>query len=244
MKNIDIIRIRNNTGLLQGTLIKSDYFKSPDDRIYFQQKLRAWWKNNHRDFPWRTTRNTYHILIAEILLHRTRAEQIIPVYNEFLEKYPTIREVADASESEIREILYSLGLHWRARLLHYMAVQIVKEYECKIPLEKEKLESLPGVSQYIASAVRCFALGFPEVLLDTNTVRITGRIFGIKTTDSSRRSVTFRELLQFLVDEKNPREFNFALIDLCALICRSSRPSCSQCPVIKICTYGNNGGVI
>lgn len=231
--------MENNGGLPHGTLKEPENVLLPDDRIYFQQKLIAWWKNNHRDFPWRTTKNTYHILIAEILLHRTRAEQIISVYNKFLERFPTIKEVAVASEPEIKEILYPLGLHWRARLLHHMALHIVEQYGCEIPLENEKLKSLPGVSQYIASAVRCFASGFPEALLDTNTVRITGRIFGIKTTDSSRRSKTFRELLQSLVDEENPREFNFAMIDLGALICRPSQPFCNQCPVIEICVYGN-----
>ena len=204
----------------------------------FQQKLISWWKHKGRNFPWRNSSNPYHILIAEVLLHRTRADQVVPVYLEFLKRFPSIEAIASVPHSEVKNMLYSLGLHWRAEFLYRMATEITQRYGGHIPEQREKLEFLPGVSRYIASAVRCFAFGYPEVLPDTNTVRITGRVFGIPITDGSRRSKQFRELLQFLLDPDHPREFNFALIDLGALICRPKRPFCHLCPVSNMCLYG------
>ncbi|MBU7018880.1 MAG: A/G-specific adenine glycosylase [Theionarchaea archaeon] len=213
-----------------------------DDHDNFRDRLLDWWRENQRDFPWRSTGNIYHILIAEILLHRTRAEQVVPVYNDFLDRFPSIENVAEASRSEIEGILYPLGLHWRAKLLHRMAKTICEERDCNIPSDKKELESLPGISHYIASAVRCFALGYPEIILDTNTVRIAGRLFGIEVTDSSRRSRKFREILGSLLDKEYPREFNLALIDLGALICKTSDPQCGCCPVKSMCEYGVTKG--
>jgi A/G-specific adenine glycosylase len=202
------------------------------------EKLLKWWAKNQRKFPWRKTQDPYKILISEVLLHRTKAEQVVPIYSEFIAKYPTITDLSIASLDNIKKLLYPLGLHWRTELLYQMSVLVAKEYEGKIPSTKRELESLPGVSGYIASAVRCFAFGYPESLLDTNIVRILGRIFGIKTTDESRRSKRFQELSEAILDKENSREFNFALIDLGALICRPREPLCISCPLNQICKMG------
>jgi len=203
----------------------------------FAKKLLKWWQNNKREFPWRKTHNSYKILISEILLHRTRANQVIPVYLEFLERFPTVAAISEASIEDVKKILYPLGLSWRAEFLHKMALEIMEKYEGKIPFKTKELEALPGVGQYIAAAVRCFCHGYPEVLLDTNTVRIIGRFFGIEKTDSSRRNRQFRELYEPLIDQKRPREFNYAMIDLGALICKPNNPICSICPLGKKCKY-------
>ena len=212
------------------------------DHEKFRQKLLNWWEKNKRDFPWRKTRNPYHILVSEMLLHRTRADQVVPIYVIFLKKFPTIKDLASAPMEEVEKILFPLGLHWRAKNLHKTANSIVKNHDGRIPSEREELEALPGVSQYIASAVRCFAFGYPEVLLDTNTVRIVGRIFGLKITDGSRRSKHFRNILQHLIDRSRPREFNYALLDLGALVCKAQKPLCNICPISDMCRYGKEGG--
>lgn len=210
------------------------------DQNEFSSKLLNWWYKNQRKYPWRNTKNPYHILISEVLLHRTRADQVVPVYMQLIQKFKNIRELADASEDEVRKILYPLGLHWRTKLLHSMAREIVKHYGGKIPQESNELESLPGISHYISSAVRCFAFDHPDVILDTNTVRIIGRIFGVKVTDSSRRSKQFRELFRSLIDVKHPREFNYAMIDLGAILCKPANPLCDQCSVRELCKYGSS----
>lgn len=203
----------------------------------FAKNLLKWWKNNKRIFPWRKTWNSYEILVSEILLHRTRASQVTPVYLEFLERFPTIETLSNASIENVRKILYPLGLDWRTELLHKMTLEIVKTYGGRIPFKTEELEVLPGVGHYIAAAVRCFCYEQPEVLLDTNTVRIIGRFFGVEKTDGSRRSRRFRELYESVIDRNRPREFNYAMIDLGALVCRPKNPVCSICPLREKCTY-------
>ena len=204
---------------------------------YFAKNLDKWWQSNKRHFPWRETKVPYEILISEILLHRTRAEQVNKVYLNFLNSFPTIRCLAKASLPEVQTLLRSLGLNWRIELLHKMAKEIVKQYDGKIPSTKEELKSLPGVSDYIASAVVCFAFSKSEPLLDTNIVRIIGRFFDVKVTDSSRRSNQFKELYRTINSIERPRDFAFAMIDLGALVCLPSRPLCNKCPVRDTCAY-------
>jgi A/G-specific adenine glycosylase len=208
------------------------------DSHVFGNQLLKWWKRNGRMFPWRTTRNPYNVLISEVLLHRTRASQVVPVYEEFLKKFPSIGSLSQANGKEVMALLRTLGLYWRARLLLDMTTEIATKHHGRVPSSKNELEALPGISDYIGSAVRCFAFDQPEILLDTNTVRIVGRVSGSKVTDSSRRTRKFRELYQRLLDNNPPRKFNYAMIDLGALICSPRNPECAICPVNDMCSYG------
>ncbi len=198
--------------------------------------LRWWGSAGQRHFPWRDTKDPFKVLVAEILLHRTRADQIVPLYQLFLEKYLDLHSITVSSPDELAASFRSAGLHWRWKLLHSMAVEIETRFNGQIPRSFEDLISLPGVSHYIASAVRCFAFGYPDILLDTNTVRVAGRVFGLPVTDSSRRSSLFRNVLEQLLDVEHPRDFNFALIDFAAKVCRP-KPIHEQCPVTEYCVY-------
>lgn len=199
--------------------------------------LLQWGSLENRHFPWRETRDPYKILIAEILLHRTRANQVVPLYELFLKRFPNIQTLAKSTPSELTELFHSAGLYWRWKLLHSMAVEIKTRFQGKIPDALEDLTSLPGISHYIASALRCFAFGYPEAILDTNTVRVAGRLLGLPITDSSRRSVLFRTVLQSLIDLEHPRDFNFALIDFAAIICRAKSPCQGECPLQSYCHF-------
>lgn len=205
-----------------------------------RSELLIWWSRQGRCFPWRDTRNPYKILIAEILLHRTRADQVVNLYEKFFQHFPDINSVAVSSTEELSEILYSGGLNWRWKLMHAMAVELKDNMNGQIPSDFNTLVSLPGVSHYIASAVRCFAFGYPDVLLDTNTVRVIGRIAGLSITDSSRRSPLFRTILEKIIDVSHPREFNFALIDLSALMCKSRNPIHNECCLKYYCKTFNS----
>ena len=208
------------------------------DLVTFRRDLIAWWNKNKRSYPWRETRDPYAIAIAEVLLHRTRADQVVPTYKEFLEKYPSVSQLAKASIEELQTLVYPLGLHWRVDLLYNMAQELHSRFNDQIPVKRGDLESLPGVSHYIATAIRCFAYGYPDALLDTNTVRIIGRLLNIPVTDGSRRSKEFRNPLETLIDPQHPRRCNFALLDHGALICRSRNPLCNECPVLQHCCFG------
>lgn len=178
------------------------------------------------------------MLVSEILLHRTRAEQVVPVYQQFIRQFPSVRHLAKARQARVTRILHPLGLFWRNKLLKPLAIEIVTAHKGKVPSSKSQLEDLPGVSKYIAAAVSCFAFGNPEPLLDTNTVRILGRMFGLIVGDGSRRNSRFSELYMSLMKIDDARDFNYAMIDLGALICRPKDPDCEICPAYDFCSYG------
>ncbi|MGB8345846.1 MAG: hypothetical protein WCD86_13245 [Ktedonobacteraceae bacterium] len=174
------------------------------------------------------------------MLHRTQASQVAPIYERFFEKYPSLPSLSYATSEELHRILYSLGLRWRVDLIIDMVKQINERFVGQIPREKADLVSLPGISDYVAGAVRCFAWNMPDAIIDTNTVRIIGRLFGLSIKDSSRRNALFRKLIAALVDPDKPRQYNFALLDLGAEICtKAQRPLCERCPVQKHCSYGS-----
>lgn len=210
----------------------------PSELSASQQSLLAWGQENYRPFPWRETSNPYHILLAEVFLHRTQARQAETVYRQVIERYPAPADLLSANQKRIRFTLYALGLHWRTDLLLKMVQQIQQQHGGQIPREREALLSLPGVSDYIARAVRCFAWNEPEALLDTNTVRIVGRLLGWEVKDSSRRSSRFRQTLEALLNHQNPRAFNYALLDLAHLVClKRQPPRCKECPLKNWCAF-------
>lgn len=173
------------------------------------------------------------------MLHRTQAIQVAPIYQSFLLTYPNVAVLAKASLQELRTALFSLGLQWRIDLIHQMASEIVNKWGGHIPSERFDLLSLPGISDYIAGAVRCFAWNQPEPLADTNTIRIVGRLFGLEIKDSSRRSSRFRSLLSSLVHLDEPRRYNYAMLDLADGVCTKKRPpDCHRCPLRGLCRTG------
>lgn len=207
----------------------------PDRLDFFRKSVLEWGKENLLNYPWRETRDPYKILIAEIMLHRTRAEQVVPVYKRFVDRFPDINSLRRADQAEIESILRPLGLKWRIRMLINLVRELEERYGLEIPDNYDDLVSLPGVSDYIASAVLCFAHNRPEPIIDTNTVRIVGRFFGISVNDSTRRKKSFRDFVQVLVPKSNPRLFNYSFIDLGKLVCKSRNPECSKCPLVAKC---------
>ncbi len=211
------------------------------DSVRLGELLLLWGQDNFRAFPWRTTVDPYRILMSEVMLHRTQAIQVVRVYQSFLMTYPNIAVLAKASLQELQDALFSLGLRWRVDLIHRMAGEIMSKWDGQIPVERADLLSLPGVSGYIAGAVRCFSWNLPEPLADTNTIRITGRLFGLESKDSSRRSSRFRTLLNSLIYVGEPRRYNYALLDLADGVCMKKRPpTCHLCPLQSLCSTGTS----
>src|SRR5215813_9280506 len=139
---------------------------------FFHEQLVAWSAQHGRSFPWRSSSNPYRLLIAEMMLRRTQARQVVPVYEEFLRHYPTPQALASATGAEVERLLRPLGLSWRIPAFRQMAQRVVTEYQGVIPHDREALLSLAGVGEYVADAVRCFAYHEPVALMDTNTVRV------------------------------------------------------------------------
>jgi A/G-specific adenine glycosylase len=193
-----------------------------------------------RDFPWRHTSEAYHVFVAEVLLHRTRADQVVPLYLRLINRYPDVPALADAVPHELHELLRGGGLRWRVDSLLSAAQTLSGNHGGLVPRSREELEALPGVGHYIATAVRCFAYGEPEAIVDTNTVRVVARVLAIKITDGLRRNKNFRASIEALLDAERPREFNYALLDLAALVCTPRFPRCEECPILEFCSFGRS----
>jgi len=204
----------------------------------FHESLHAWDAKYRRIFPWRTTDNPFHIMMAELMLRRTQAQQVIKVYEDFIKKYPDAHALANVSTDEVESTLFSLGLAWRVPAFQLIARTLVEQYKGNVPTSYDALVALPGVGDYVASAICCFAFGQAMMIVDTNTVRVAGRLFDIPTHAESRRRKPIRILLQALLDQKDPKSYNYAMLDLAALVCTPTNPNCSVCPLLLYCVTG------
>lgn len=196
-----------------------------------------WFDSNGRDFPWREGgRSPYEILVAEILLQKTRANRVEEIYLDFLERLPSIKSINSSSRRKIKKILSPLGLQERrSRLLKRISRKIIAKYDGKIPSDKKKLEELPGVGPYISKATLCFAFGKKVPVLDANVARILGRCFSLDYKGDLRRKEKLKRLSRTLLSDENPQDYNYALLDLGALVCTSGNMKCGECPLANHC---------
>jgi len=193
------------------------------------EKLLDWYEESGRDFPWRREKDPYVIMITEVLLQRTRAEAVVPIFNKFFKKYPTLSDLARSDVEDVKSLMAPLGLAYRSRRLVRIAQEIVIKYNGEVPQKMEDLLNLHGVGPYIASAVMCFGYNFPQVVVDVNVMRILNRLCGI-TSEFKARS-----LLSRLIPPNQSKAFNWALIDLAALICLNNKPRHDACPLDDYC---------
>jgi len=207
---------------------------------FLQRKLLKWGKDNYRDYYWRTSTNPFHILIAEMMLHRTKSDQVAIVYADFIREYNTPKKLSMATYTEIYDRLKPLGLFWRIKNFIECAKMICEKYDSMVPNKKEELLMLPGVGDYIAGAVMCIAFGIKTPLLDSNIIRILGRVYGYPITENSRRNQKYLITIDNLLPDDKCKEFLFALIDFGHFICISKNPKCEECLINTICTYKLN----
>jgi len=210
-----------------------------DSRKTFSRRLLAWWKKNQRDFPWRHTNDPYSVLIAEMLLRKTTAQQVDGVYKMLISRYPNPKRLSEADESELIKLIKPLGMeHKRARLLKEVGKTITERYKGVVPSNPEELLQLPGVGLYAANAVLSFSHAQNVPMVDTNFVRLLERVFGFRS--SKARARDDKQSWQFaetLVPKKRSREFNLAVIDFAASVCRVRTPKCEICPLTSVCVF-------
>ncbi len=207
----------------------------------FQRNLLNWFRENHRDLPWRRTRDFYHIWLSEVMLQQTQVVKVIDYYQNFLDKFPTLFSLAKADLEQVLLLWQGLGYYSRARNFHRAAQKVVADYNGKIPENIGDFKKLPGVGDYIAAAVYSMAIGEPVPSIDGNVKRIVARIFEIQAainTSAGEKSVKSR--VSELFDESHPGEFNQAMMELGALTCKPQNPLCSQCPVKNFCQAFKN----
>jgi A/G-specific adenine glycosylase len=194
-----------------------------------QQRVLKWGADNYKIFPWRQATSTWHGLVAEMMLQRTRVRNVVTVYQDFVDKFPTPASVLSASDEELKEVLYPLGLPERAKWLRQLA-QVVVDSDNKIPDKFDELVKLPGIGSYIAAAWLSFHGGKRAVIIDANVVRWICRLIKHPMNGETRRKKWLRELANQLTPISGWKEYNYAVLDFTMDIC-ALRPKCDKCPL-------------
>ena len=208
---------------------------SPEEPADRRGALEGWHKAIDRKLPWRELHKPWQILLAEICLRRTKAEQVASVYSKLIESAATPADLV-AKWPEVSKSLYHLGLKWRSANLLELANTLGEKFGGKVPATRSELISLPGVGDYVALATLCFGFGKPAVLIDSNTRRLVRRWLG----DASISTWQMRLRLYEASQPKGPDEhWNYMLLDLAGLVCTPRKPSCGICPLRASCATGS-----
>ena len=210
----------------------------PDPRVVraFQRRLLAWYARHGRDLPWRRTRDPYRVLVSEIMLQQTQVDRVVPKYHQFLERYPTLDDLAGARARDVRRLWYPLGYNIRPVRLHQIARETVARYGGRLPDTAEGLRGLPGIGRYTAGAVLSFAYGQDAAILDTNVRRVLSRVFiGPRRMQRLRGEKAYWDLAEALVPPGRAYDFNQALMDFGATWCSPRAPRCAPCPMKRFC---------
>ena len=209
----------------------------------FADHILAWSGKNFSEFPWRVNRSPYEILVAEVLLKRTTATAVSRVYEDFLERFPRLQDIAFASEEELIQSLSGVGLQrQRARFLSRLATWLLTTRDGDVPCDLASLLEVPGLGDYSAAAILSFGYGTPIAILDANVERIITRVFG-KSLPPRPIKTMLNDIAQRLLPLDNHREYNYGLLDLGRLVCRYVGPKCDICPLQYLCDYAAKTGV-
>ena len=205
-------------------------------------RLLAWYESSRRDLPWRRTRDPYRIWVAEVMLQQTRVDTVVPYYGRFLERFPTLADLAAAPIGAVIALWAGLGYYTRARNLHAAARMVATGHGGVVPAEPRAFRALPGVGRYTAGAVLSIAFGLPTPILDGNVERVLCRVFGIARNP---RSGAVRKRLWRLAGELIPDgragDFNQAMMELGATVCTPKAPNCAACPAAGLCEARRTG---
>jgi A/G-specific adenine glycosylase len=210
-------------------------------RSVFGRRLRAWFRANGRDLPWRRTRDPYRILVSELMLQQTQVSRVVEYYTRFLERFPTLADIGRAHPGHVLEAWDGLGYYARARNLHRLAAAITDSGRAphrSLPDDPDALRKLPGIGPYTAGAVASFAFERSAPLVDTNVARVLKRVFAPRIDPrSAKGQKVVWDLARHLLprDGRHAWTHNQALMELGALICTARVAHCTRCPVRAVC---------
>jgi A/G-specific adenine glycosylase len=206
------------------------------DRQRFRRRLLEWYRRNGRDLPWRKTADPYHILVSEVMLQQTQVDRVLPKYDEWLRKYPSLEALASAPETDVTETWRPLGYNVRPRRLHAIARESMSRYGGQLPSDEATLRSFKGIGAYTAGAVLSFAFGQRAAILDTNVARVLFRVFigrGDLKAHAMRRHLW--DVSRAVLPRRQVFDFNQALMDFGATLCTARKPKCLICPMQAGC---------
>lgn len=187
-------------------------------------------------YAWRIDRTPYRVYVSEVALQRTRAPQVEPVFTALMDTYDNFRSLLEGFDNAIT-IMRPLGRPCRFDYLLRGLNTIVRVYDGKLPVSREELTAIPGVGPYIAAAVRVFAFGLRDTIVDTNVVRVLGRVFGVGTDASTRRQRSFLDLAERCVPIVGYAEYSYGILDLASSLCKPHSPNCCYCSLRQMCDY-------
>lgn len=207
-----------------------------------QKSLLAWFGTAKRDLPWRRNSDAYGVWISEAMLQQTRVSTVIDYWLAFMGSFPTVQDLAQASEEQVLARWSGLGYYSRARSLHRAAQSIVADHGGEFPRDRKAALALPGVGEYTAGAVLSIAYGLPEALVDGNVERVFTRVFGLRAVSGSAplRKHSW-DLARRCLEESFPGDWNQALMELGATVCTPGEPDCSTCPWSRGCLARKRG---
>jgi A/G-specific adenine glycosylase len=205
-------------------------------------RLLTWYRQQGRSLPWRGHPDPYAVWVSEVMLQQTRVEAVIPYFERWMRLFPTVRDLAEASEQEVLNAWEGLGYYSRARNLHRAARIVVEGYNGELPRDLKALRGLPGIGRYTVGAIASIAFNMDEPALDGNLRRVYARLFDVSEPADSPAG---EEILWKLAAEHLPTgqagDYNQALMDLGATICLPKNPRCLLCPLMEICQARANG---
>lgn len=204
-------------------------------------ELYNWYQINKRDLPWRETTDPYHIWVSEIILQQTRVVQGKEYYLRFIQQFPTVESLANASEDEVLRLWQGLGYYSRARNLHAAANSVMTTYGGTFPSEHKEILSLKGIGIYTAAAIASFSFELPYAVVDGNVLRVLARLFGVDTPiDTTKGMNEFRLIAQEFMEHNQPSLHNQAIMEFGALQCVPSNPNCEGCVLRPYCIANQN----
>ncbi|MCA1802697.1 MAG: A/G-specific adenine glycosylase [Rhodothermaceae bacterium] len=202
----------------------------------FGGELLNWYYLNRRDLPWRRSNDPYHIWLSEIMLQQTRVDQVTPYFERFTAAFPTVHDLAGATQQDVMMLWEGLGYYSRARNMHRAARMISEKFGGMMPGTYEEILTLPGVGPYTAAAIASIAHGMPHAVVDGNVIRVLTRYSGM---DGDVRTTAVKKAVEALagelLDRKNPGDYNQALMELGATVCTPRAPDCGSCPLQTGC---------
>lgn len=203
---------------------------------FLHDTLLEWFATNRRDLPWRNHPTPYHVWLSEVILQQTRVNQGHDYYLRFVERWPTVEALAQASEEEVLKMWQGLGYYSRARNLHHCAKQVVEQYGGMFPADYAKLRQLKGIGDYTAAAIASIAFNLPHAVVDGNVYRVLSRLFDIETPiNINAGQQLFARLADELLNREQPSLHNQALMEFGALHCTPQNPNCLYCPLQAQC---------
>ncbi|MBI5348294.1 MAG: A/G-specific adenine glycosylase [Chloroflexi bacterium] len=198
--------------------------------------LLRWYSRHARAMPWRGSKNPYHVWISEIMLQQTQVDTVIPYYRRWLKRFPSVKKLAKAKLHDVLQMWQGLGYYSRARNLHAASQKVLREFNGDVPNDLERLRTLPGVGRYTAGAILSIAFNGDAAVVDGNVKRVLSRLFNLRyDVKSSQGEKKLWSLAESLVPSGKAGDYNQALMDLGATICKPQNPLCGKCPLKKIC---------